>query len=67
MLLGFKYGAEVDWWALGFVMYERMVGQHPFKLPKRYPYCEKIFKNSVAYPRRLTVSAVSILMGGKHI
>lgn len=63
MLLGFKYGPEVDWWALGIVMYAMMVGQHPFQLPKRHPYREKILKNPVAYPKRLTVSAVSILEG----
>jgi serine/threonine protein kinase len=32
MLLGFNYGKAVDWWALGIVMYEMMVGQHPFQL-----------------------------------
>jgi len=63
MLRGFKYGPEVDWWALGIVMYEMMVGQHPFQLPKRCPYHEKILKNPVAYPQRLSVSAVSILKG----
>jgi serine/threonine protein kinase len=63
MLLGFKYGPEVDWWALGIVMYEMMVGQHPFHLPKRCPYREKILQSPVAYPLTLTGSAVSILNG----
>jgi serine/threonine protein kinase len=63
MLDGFNYGPAVDWWALGIVMYEMMVGQHPFQLPKTSPYWEKILNNSVSYPQRLTPSAVSILKG----
>ena len=63
MLLGFKYGHTVDWWALGIVMYEMMVGVHPFKLPETPTYCEKILTNRVLYPERLTCDAVSILKG----
>ena len=44
-------------------MYEMMVGQHPFRLPKWLPYYRKILMNRVVYPRRLTQSAVSIMQG----
>jgi novel protein kinase C epsilon type len=68
MLLGFKYGPAVDWWALGIVMYEMMVGRHPFLLPRTFPYHEKILKNDVRYPLRLSCDAVSITReGGKYI
>ena len=63
MLLGFNYGPAVDWWALGIVMYEMMVGQHPFNLPKTSSYRVKILNDRVSYPSRLTESAVSILEG----
>ena len=63
MLSGFKYGPEVDWWALGIVMYKIMVGQHPFRLPKTLHYREKILNKRVVYPWRLTWNAVSILKG----
>jgi len=63
MLLGFKYGHAVDWWALGIVMYEMMVSVHPFMLPETRSYCEKILTKRVFYPERLTSDAVSILKG----
>ena len=63
MLRGLKHGPEVDWWAVGIVMYEMMVGQHPFHLPKMTHYHEEILNNRVVYPSRLTWNAVSILEG----
>lgn len=63
MLHGFKYGPAVDWWSLGIAMYRMMVGQHPFLFPKMRPYSEKILKNRVVYPLKLSWSAVSILHG----
>ena len=68
MLLGLKYRAAVDWWAIGIVMYEMMVGQNSFQSLKKSPYGEKILKNHVSYPRWLTSSAVSVVSkGGKYI
>jgi len=61
MLRGLKYGPEVDWWALGIVMYRMMVGEHPFKSPKGLSYHEKILQSCVKYPSNLTGDAVSIL------
>jgi serine/threonine protein kinase len=58
-----KYGPEVDWWALGIVMYQIMVGEHPFKSPKGLSYHAKILHFNVFYPWSLTGDAVSILEG----
>jgi serine/threonine protein kinase len=61
MLQRKKYGPEVDWWAVGVIMYEMMVGRHPFiergKSPKRYKPCPE----KVQYPEWLTSHAICIL------
>ena len=53
MLRGLKHGPEVDWWAVGIVMYEMMVGQHPFHLPKMTRYHEEILNNLLYIHRGL--------------
>ena len=63
MLQRLNYGPEVDWWALGIVMYRMMVGEHPFKSPKELSYEAKILHLDVNYPSSLTGDAVSILQG----
>jgi serine/threonine protein kinase len=60
MLLKFNYGPAVDWWALGIVMYEMMVGRHHFLLPRTFPYPEKIFMNELIYPLKMSCDAVYI-------
>jgi len=41
MLMGMSYGPEVDWWALGIILYEFVYGAPPFNAD-----CpQKIFDN----------------------
>jgi serine/threonine protein kinase len=63
MLRGFTYGPEVDWWALGIVMYGMMVGRVPFNIPIELRYLANTFKFRAKYPRNLTGYAVYILEG----
>ncbi|XP_063991823.1 protein kinase C isoform X5 [Diachasmimorpha longicaudata] len=57
------YGASVDWWALGVLMYEMMAGQPPFEADNEDDLFESILHDDVLYPVWLTKEAVSILKG----
>ncbi|CDW54717.1 Protein kinase C-like 1B [Trichuris trichiura] len=57
------YGPCVDWWALGVLMYEMMVGQPPFEADNEEDLFEAILHDEVLYPVWLSKEAVSILKG----
>lgn len=57
------YGAGVDWWALGVLMYEMMAGQPPFEADNEDDLFESILHDDVLYPVWLSKEAVSILKG----
>nr|CFW94231.1 Eka-inaC2 protein [Euperipatoides kanangrensis] len=58
-----EYGASVDWWALGVLMYEMMAGQPPFEADNEDDLFESILHDDVLYPVWLSKEAVSILKG----
>lgn len=58
-----NYGASVDWWALGVLMYEMMAGQPPFEADNEDDLFESILHDDVLYPVWLSKEAVSILKG----
>ncbi|CAD6226480.1 GSCOCG00005846001-RA-CDS [Cotesia congregata] len=58
-----EYGASVDWWALGVLMYEMMAGQPPFEADNEDDLFESILHDDVLYPVWLSKTAVSILKG----
>ena len=57
------YGASVDWWALGVLMYEMMAGQPPFEADNEDELFEAILHDEVLYPVWLSREANSILRG----
>ena len=58
-----EYGASVDWWALGVLMYEMMAGQPPFEADNEDDLFESILHDDVLYPVWLSKEAVSVLKG----
>ncbi|XP_015439794.1 PREDICTED: protein kinase C isoform X2 [Dufourea novaeangliae] len=57
------YGASVDWWALGVLMYEMMVGQPPFEAENEDDLFDSILGDDIVYPKWISEEAVSILVG----
>ena len=61
------YGASVDWWALGVLMYEMMAGQPPFEADNEDDLFESILHDDVLYPVWLSKEAVSVLKGVRFL
>lgn len=61
------YGASVDWWALGVLMYEMMAGQPPFEADNEDELFEAILHDEVLYPVWLSREANSILRGVRSL
>lgn len=57
------YGRAVDWWGLGVVMYEMMVGRLPFYSRNHDELFELILLEDVRFPRTLSDEAKSLLSG----
>ena len=74
ILLEVPYGVEVDWWALGVLVYEMTVGQPPFMGKTEEELFMSIMRKAVAFPgwsspeckgiiRALTTKKVSARLG----
>lgn len=61
ILLEQEYGRAVDWWALGVLIYEMLLGQSPFKGQDEDEIFEAIIEDEVLYPTNMSREGVSIL------
>lgn len=48
MLMGMSYGPEVDWWALGIILYEFVYGAPPFNAESPQQIFENILDQQVS-------------------
>jgi serine/threonine protein kinase len=63
IILGRPYDKSVDFWALGVLMYEMLVGRPPFDGEDDDELFENILRADVRYPSRLSPAAAAVLKG----
>ncbi|TPX49164.1 hypothetical protein SeMB42_g02712 [Synchytrium endobioticum] len=55
------YGRAVDWWALGVLIYEMLLGQSPFRGDDEDEIFEAILEDEILYPVTMQKDAVTLL------
>lgn len=55
------YGASVDWWALGVLLYEMLSGHAPFEAENEDDLFESILNEEIVYASWLSTEAVNLL------
>ena len=55
------YDCSVDWWSLGCVMYEMLVGKAPFRIPKGAYLSAEIYKKKISIPDFVTQEARDLI------
>lgn len=61
ILLDQKYGRSVDWWALGVLMYQMLLGKSPFRGKDEDEIYDAILSDEPLYPIHMQRDSVSIL------
>ncbi|KAJ3605265.1 hypothetical protein NHX12_027315 [Muraenolepis orangiensis] len=56
-----NYTRSVDWWGLGVLIYEMLVGESPFPGDDEEEVFDSIVNDDVRYPRFLSSSAASVI------
>ena len=56
VLQDYEYGQAVDWWGLGIVMYEMMIGRLPFYNQNTDTMFGNILVEDVRFPRNVNIS-----------
>lgn len=56
-----EYGKAVDWWTLGSIIYEMLVGAPPFYVENRQELFERIKFDIPKYPSSLSQNAKSLI------
>lgn len=63
ILRGEGYGKAVDWWSLGTLVYEMLVGLPPFYSQNVNLMYEKILKGELKFPSHISPEAKRLLLG----
>ena len=63
VLCGKGYDYSVDWWSLGVLMYEMLVGVCPFEGGNKNQTMHNVMKKQIIYPDTLSHDSISLLKG----
>lgn len=61
IVLRMEYGKAVDWWTVGSIIYEMLVGAPPFYVENRQELFERIKFDTPKYPSALSPNAKNLL------
>ncbi|XP_054715930.1 serine/threonine-protein kinase N-like [Uloborus diversus] len=56
-----SYGRQVDWWGLGVLVYEMLVGESPFPGDDEEEVFDSIVNDEVRYPTFLSLEAIALM------
>ena len=59
------YGMECDWWSLGAIMYEMMIGYPPFYSEEPMSTCRKIvnWRSTLRFPPEVRTHCIAKALG----
>jgi len=63
VLCGKGYDYSVDWWSLGVLMYEMLVGVCPFEGNNKNQTMHNVMKKQIVFPDTLSRDSISLLKG----
>ena len=56
-----SYTRAIDWWGLGVLIFEMLVGEPPFSGEDEEEIFDSIVNDDVRYPRFLSIEAIAIM------
>lgn len=66
VITGIGHGKAVDWWSVGIMLYEMLVGRPPFSSQNRNQLYLNTIKGNITWPSTMSEEAKDLLQGLLH-